>query len=322
MKLSIAMATYNGAKYLQEQLDSFVAQTRQPDELVVCDDCSIDNTVEILQEFQEKAPFAVHIHSNETNLGYIKNFEKALSLCAGDIIFLSDQDDIWLEDKLSLVEEVFNNEPETMLVINDYFVSDEECKKQLFSKISNAKSLGFSEDWFIAGCATALRSEFLKFALPIPQPIHGHDSWINNLAIFSATRTILHRPLQLYRRHSSNTTANSIVNKRITFLALTLLKQHGIKDCREGWRKEIVSNNFYIERLRIAQSIDNIPQLSSKHIDRSIYRLNNKNLAIKKRIALMEFGKLQRLPRVIRFWISGFYGQFKGWKSAIKDILR
>lgn len=100
MKISIAMATYNGAKYLQEQLDSFVTQTRQPDELVVCDDGSSDATVEILRHFAAGAPFAVEIHENEVNLSHAKNFEKALSLCGGDVIFFSDQDEVWFPEKV------------------------------------------------------------------------------------------------------------------------------------------------------------------------------------------------------------------------------
>ena len=323
MKISIAMATYNGEKYLQEQLDSFISQIRQPDELVVCDDCSTDNTMDILKNFQEKASFAVHVHRNDKNLGFIKNFEQALTFCTGGIIFLSDQDDIWFEDKLSSVEEAFNNNPATMVIINDCFVSDEACKKRLFSKLSNVNALGLSENAYVMGCATALRTEFLTVALPIPQSIRSHDLWLNHLAIFSGTRMILRRQLQLYRRHAGSTTINSFgANKRILLPMLVLLRQFGIKDSREGWREEIVWNSNYIERLRIAPSIENSPQMSSEHLARSIHRLSNKNAAIRKRIDLMEFGKPQRLFRVIRLWISGFYDQFEGWKSAIKDSLR
>ncbi|HIE59179.1 MAG TPA: glycosyltransferase, partial [Hydrogenothermaceae bacterium] len=94
MRISIALATYNGDTYLQDQLNSYIAQERLPDEMVVCDDVSKDETVAILEAFQKVAPFEVQIIKNETNLGYTKNFEKALSLCSGDIVFFSDQDDV------------------------------------------------------------------------------------------------------------------------------------------------------------------------------------------------------------------------------------
>ena len=104
MKVSIALATYNGAKYLKQQLDSFQAQTCLPDELVVCDDCSKDNTVEILEEFKETASFIVIIIQNESNLGYTGNFEKAISLCSGNLIFISDQDDVWFNNKIETID--------------------------------------------------------------------------------------------------------------------------------------------------------------------------------------------------------------------------
>lgn len=102
--ISIAMATYNGEKYLREQLDSILAQTVQDFELVVCDDCSTDSTVRILEEYVEKDA-RIKIFCNEQNLGFVKNFEKAISLCQGECIALSDQDDVWLPEHLQVLLE-------------------------------------------------------------------------------------------------------------------------------------------------------------------------------------------------------------------------
>ena len=103
MRISIAMTTYNGSKYLKEQLDSFTKQTHLPDELVVTDDGSSDDTLEILENFAKKASFEVLIFRNNTNLGYAMNFGHAIGLCTGDLIFLSDQDDIWFPEKIETV---------------------------------------------------------------------------------------------------------------------------------------------------------------------------------------------------------------------------
>jgi len=325
MKISIAMATFNGSKYLQQQLDSFLTQKRQPDELVVCDDCSTDNTLELLQKFQIYAPFQVRIYRNETNQGYINSFEKALSFCNGSIIFISDQDDVWLEEKINIVESIFIDSPEVMVIINDSFVSDEYCEKRLYSKLSNVKFNKLSEDAYIAGCATALRSEFLSLVLPFPQPpICSHDLWINRLAILAGVRVVLARPLQLYRRHDNNVTINSIgANKRVLFPVLSAFEKFGIKDCREGWLKEIAMNKLFIDRLNSkSNSINTLFKYSEKKIDASIINLNKKNSAIEQRIQLLELGKLRRLFRVLKFLSCGFYSQFQGWKSAIKDVLR
>src|SRR6266849_5683432 len=113
------MCTYNGARFLSEQLESIAAQTRVPDELVVCDDGSTDETVEIIKAFVERAPFAVRLEINANNLGSTKNFEKAIGLCQGEIIALADQDDVWYPKKLELLESVFLARPSVGAVFSD-----------------------------------------------------------------------------------------------------------------------------------------------------------------------------------------------------------
>src|SRR5690349_15385572 len=103
MRISVAMATYNGAPFLPEQLQSLAAQTLPPFELVVCDDGSTDRTIQILREFATSAPFPVRIHENSERLGFGDNFLKAAALCQGDWIAFCDQDDIWLPHKLETV---------------------------------------------------------------------------------------------------------------------------------------------------------------------------------------------------------------------------
>src|SRR5258708_37621369 len=101
--LSVAMCTYNGARFLPEQLESIAAQTKLPDELVVCDDRSTDGSVEIIRSFAQRAPFEIRLDINANNLGSTKNFEKAIGLCQGEIIALADQDDVWCPQKLSRI---------------------------------------------------------------------------------------------------------------------------------------------------------------------------------------------------------------------------
>lgn len=128
MRISIAMTTYNGARYLNDQLDSFSVQTKLPDELVVCDDKSSDNTINILDDFKRTAPFDVKIICNEENIGYTKNFQKALSLCSGDLIFLSDQDDVWLSDKVEIMSSYFNENRDIYVLLADMIIVDRDLK--------------------------------------------------------------------------------------------------------------------------------------------------------------------------------------------------
>ena len=113
------MTTCNGALYLRDQLDSFKNQVRLPDELIVCDDGSTDETLTILKEFKHTAPFDMTVIQNENNIGYTKNFEQAMLNCSGDLIFFSDQDDVWFSSKIVVVAKTFQDNPDILLVIHD-----------------------------------------------------------------------------------------------------------------------------------------------------------------------------------------------------------
>lgn len=112
-RISVAVCTYNGSRFLPEQLTSIAAQTRLPDEMVVCDDGATDATAEIIEKFARTAPFLVRFIRNSQNLGSTKNFENAIGLCTGDLIALSDQDDIWMREKLGRQAEMMERDPET-----------------------------------------------------------------------------------------------------------------------------------------------------------------------------------------------------------------
>lgn len=110
MKLSVALCTYNGSLFIEAQINSIINQSITIDEIIVCDDQSSDNTKQILKELQAKNP-SIIIIENEKNLRSTKNFEKAISLCTGDYIFLADQDDVWYEKKVEKTLAVFEDNP-------------------------------------------------------------------------------------------------------------------------------------------------------------------------------------------------------------------
>jgi glycosyltransferase involved in cell wall biosynthesis len=215
--LSVAMCTYNGAQYLSEQLESIASQSRLPDALVVCDDRSTDDTVEIIRTFACKLPFAVRLHINEETLGSTKNFEKAIKLCEGDIIALSDQDDVWLPNKLKNIESVLSASPGTGAVFTDAIVVDEYLQplgyrlwqSTNFSllqqrKVVKGRSLEvLLKHNVVTGATMAFRSEFKSLILPIPLP-WVHDSWIALIIAVLADLMLIREPLILYRQHSRN----------------------------------------------------------------------------------------------------------------------
>src|SRR2546423_9076098 len=111
MKISVAMCTYSGAEFLPAQLESIFAQTRPPDEIVIRDDDSTDETAQILSKFAGESAIPILLNFNKQNYGSVKNFEQAISLCTGDVIALCDQDDVWRRDKLELIEQTFRKTP-------------------------------------------------------------------------------------------------------------------------------------------------------------------------------------------------------------------
>lgn len=216
-KISIALCTYNGAKFLREQLESYTGQTRLPDELVICDDFSSDETLQIIENFAQKAPFDVRFFSNEQNLGVIKNFEKAVGLCNGDIIFLSDQDDVWMPEKIALTLEEFNKSSDIGMVFSDTELVDENLESlglylsdiiftEKIRDLDNSKKF-FKELLkrnYITGAALAFRSDFREKILPFPEDISEmiHDGWIAFVLYLSAKYSFIEKPLIKYRQHS------------------------------------------------------------------------------------------------------------------------
>ncbi len=326
MRISIAMATYNGSAYIQEQLDSFVRQTRQPDELVVCDDCSTDETMDILQDFREQAPFPVRLYRNASNLGFIKNFEKALSLCSGDILLLSDQDDVWFENRLEIVEHAFSLHPEKMVVLNDIAITTKNLQPTGRTKLGNIRDLGRDETYFMTGCCTAFRRAWLDIALPIPEVIKyhrlSHDLWINTLAEFLGLRVIIEQPLQFYRRHDSNA-SGCISNSTGRVSRLKLLMIYSLKappgNCG-NWMAHITYTRLYLHRLEERRT-----QLQALHaserLEQAIAHLRERLPALEQRRVIAQHPRWRRLPPLLRFWLSGGYRHFAGWKSALKDMV-
>jgi len=208
-RISIAMATYNGSKYLLEQLDSLAAQTLTPYELVVTDDGSIDATLEILNAFAQHAPFPVHIHLNPERLGYRDNFLKAARLCTGDLIAFCDQDDYWLPEKLKTVSKEFITK-DILLAVHDFYLATANLEKNRHVKSPSANDPFSGELGFAMVFRRELAlSESIKLPMAYsigddPYPIN-HDQWIVFLASSFGRCTNIHVPLVYYRQHANNT---------------------------------------------------------------------------------------------------------------------
>jgi len=203
--ISIAMATYNGERYLKEQLDSIYSQTYKNIEVVVTDDCSTDGTIKILEQYSKSHGLKYYV--NEENLGFVKNFEKAISLCQGDFIALSDQDDIWEKEKIEiLVDKIGSN----LLIHSDCSVIDDEGKSLMpFLKQDTGNLISVQDFFFrnvVTGCTVLFSKKLLDTALPFPEGIAYHDWWLGFCAAKEKKIHYFPQCLTRYRKHSGQDT--------------------------------------------------------------------------------------------------------------------
>ena len=328
MRISIALATFNGERYLQDQLDSFSGQTRLPDELIVCDDCSSDSTLKIVEQFERTAPFTVRIIANERNIGYVENFSNALELCTGDIVFLSDQDDFWLPNKLATVESYLAAHPDIQLVAHDI----DYCKADLRSigqtKMERMKGLFDLKICYVVGMASAIRGEFLSCCLPIPQcPGLTHDSWLHMCTNTLGKKAILDEVLALHRRHGTNVTSDSLLNVDfVTSPDHFKPRQLTLKKRMDLMRHEIVfkseESSLLISWLRrnrdifLERGYDEAASLDNR-MDQLIIQHKAQTL----RSSILSGDRSNNLTGIIKLYRKGGYAFFRGWKSLIGDVI-
>lgn len=217
--ISIAMTTYNGEKYLREQIDSILGQDYTNFELIICDDCSVDSTKDILHEYSIKDK-RIHVHFNSKNLGFKENFVQSIQLCNGDFIALSDQDDVWDRSHLTkLVSKIGNNylvcgdalcfEVKNGVKNNKYLLSELEQNLDIIKdSTSNIKRILFKGNPY-QGSSMLFSKEFKKIALPIPVAIPFHDVWFALVASCYTSFVYTNEVVNNYRQHEESVTKRS-----------------------------------------------------------------------------------------------------------------
>ena len=322
LTFSIAMCTYNGEMYLREQLASFLKQDRLPDELIVCDDGSRDGTIAILKDFAKIAPFPVRVYLNKENLGYVRNFEKALSLCSGDIIAFSDQDDYWHPDKLERIEAAFKAEPNLAYVVSNAELTDENLNPLGLTQwerigFSPLRQQEFMQDgalrllvsglWFQGACLT-FRWDLRNFILPFP-PHWDHDNWIPLIlsALPDFKANLIQKSLISHRQHTKQLTQRW---RRYSFpqriIKDKLDKMNGIERSIEMWEHYLVG----------------ITPLLRSDCEREVIGMINDRLSFHRTRLNMRKNKLHRVPAAMRELQLGRYHKYTDnpWKVLLKDL--
>ncbi len=323
MKVSIAMATYNGERYLSEQLHSFLEQERLPDELVVSDDCSTDRTELIIKEFAEEAPFKVVYAQNRKNLGYCGNFNAALELTTGDLVFLSDQDDVWLPSKISRAILVSEMNPDALLIMSDAELVDSSLNKVGLTKLGQIESAGLGENEFVMGCCCVFRRALLDIVLPIPSAYESHDEWLVRFAIGLNGRVIDKSVQQLYRRHGSNESefiANRTTKITILDVLFSRFRKAFFNDKKSLYEKELAKQKMFLSGVsraalspasNLTEAVGALEGVVKEELVRLQYR-----------IGIRDSHMILRLHKVIRDVVLGRYRCYdRAGIEIIKDII-
>jgi len=318
--LSVAMCTYNGEAFLREQLRSIAAQTRLPDELVICDDRSTDKTVDTLRQFAAENSFAVRIFENSENLGSTKNFERAFSLCQHDVIVPCDQDDSWYPDKLQSIEESFIQHPQAGFLFSDAEIADVSLNttgNRLWKSLDFSAGLQRQVDSgcafdallrfnFVTGATMAFRSEYLPLVLPIPEA-WIHDAWIAILIAAVAGVIKVDRPLIKYRQHSKQQLGPRRRGIR------THLATARVRDSHHEYQQKLNQYVLVSQRLQEQGAFEIDERIGN------LLRIKIQHLACR---AQLPKSNLRRLPTIGRELLLNHYRDFgHGWRGAARDFL-
>lgn len=210
MKISVCMATYNGEIYLHEQLKSILKQISIFDEVIVSDDSSSDNTIDIISSFNDSR---IKLLKDNKYHNPIYNFENALNNASGDIIVLADQDDIWVDGKIDIIRNNFNNNNHSVhtIVLNNYVIDkyDNVIHESFFNFANSGKGIvkNFIKNTYL-GCNMAFSRSLLKIVLPFPKNIPMHDIWIGIMGNIYGNVEFIDKKTIMFRRHGSNYTKN------------------------------------------------------------------------------------------------------------------
>ncbi|HEY8682340.1 MAG TPA: glycosyltransferase family 2 protein [Rhodanobacter sp.] len=323
LRLSIVICTYNGAAYLAPQLDSLLAQTRLPDEIVIGDDGSVDASVEILQRFAGRARdlgIDVRLIEHRENLGYVENFSSALRRATGDVLFLCDQDDVWRSDKLARMAARFTDDPQLLLLHSDARLVDARGDS-LHCSLFDALQLTPDEKQdihqgrafevvlrrsFVTGATAALRRELVGLALPVAAD-WIHDEWLAAIAAASGRMDFIDEPLIDYRQHDGNQ-----IGMRKRTLAMK-------------WQDLILPRGHFLsaEARRLQRLEDFLAQAGFGAGPQRAAQIRHKRVHFEQRVAIGRLPRWQRLRPIAQEASAGCYRRYgTGGRSMLRDLLR
>jgi glycosyltransferase involved in cell wall biosynthesis len=316
LTISVVLATYNSARYLRAQLESIAAQRLAPKEIVISDDCSSDDTLKVLESFQKSCNIDVRLFVNRERLGATRNFERALRCARGELIALSDADDLWYPDRLLTPVQAFSKAPTVGLVCCDADLVNADGFP-LHQKLSEVLPRGRSlpelntdplsvliRGPMVPGMTMCFRSSLLETILPIPPDWH-HDAWIAILTSVTASILYLSGALVAYREHEGQTVG---VPGHVKSAPCTAQESSVRLDAAAG---------------RYTMLLDRLSGLpSSGQRRRAAYMVNEKIRHFRQRALAYRLGPKRRIPLILLEAIAGRYSGFSSAGAAYRDLTR
>jgi hypothetical protein len=325
LTIGVALITYNGIKYLPQQLDSIVTQSRAVQHIVISDDRSTDGSWEFLEAWAQQAPLRVTLIRNSTQLGLTANFEQAIAAVEADIIFTSDQDDVWIRERVSLLADVFEQNPAVLLVHTDAFLVDAQGRDmeatllgELELSPSERAAIHAGQAFsvyrrrnVVTGATVAIRSTLLRMALPFPSNVF-HDAWLALLAAAAGEVRLLERPTIQYRQHGNNLVGVKKLGTWMEFRHM-LWQLRGPADLRLTISKNHEARKILCERLSRYQEMS---APASAFADESMRFYDDR--------ARLPAQPLRRVGCVLKRVLAGEYRKFSyaPKTDAIRDILQ
>lgn len=315
MTCSIAMCTYNGEKYIKEQLESIINQSTQPDEIIICDDGSTDRTIDIVKAVLKSWNGRWRVFENEHNLGYKKNFQKAISLCGSDIIFLSDQDDVWNANKIEIMMKVFQDNPYILLAFHDSEIVDDHlnCIKKSFWNILKFNPDNFFKENYsrlnynnvVQGAACGFRKELFELSLPFADEA-VHDEWLALNAVLYGKVWPVRKQLLKYRQTGDNEIGGTKED------SVTKLKKWSFT-----LKKAIIAHKNNIKRRKFVWYTLLLNYKNKRGVENC--SLNNHYAFLVARLQCIDNKKYFALP-FRKYW-STYKNSYYSVKEYIKDLL-
>lgn len=309
LKISVVIATCGRPELLSIQLNSILNQSVLPDEIIITEDQPSDGSGMVVSEL-DFGTIKVHFFENEKKLGMVQNFGLALSKATGDLIFLCDDDDIWLKDKIKFMSQQMLNNDSLVICYHDVEFFDGTNASSGLTKYQNYKRLGIPVSSLVMGSASCFRRKLLLDILPIPEFEIGHDDWISFVSKCNGGFLHFDRVLQKYRRHNTNMSVipeNDTSQKSI----FGLFRRYSFV-LSKGYRHEMMIQNM-------------LNQKRLKCIKERSKTLNNIDLVERwvrdeeNRLEMQSLSHLRRFPIIMSKIIKGHYRD-KPWRNLVRDI--